>query len=223
MEHLLQFGLSNALAAAVLAVLATVATRIWRNPHFAYALWFVVLLRLAAPPLLPVGVPVPQWMSQRLTRLARDAAFPSDGNYLRRLPADWVNGPAPMVGSHSLEEHGSPPLEVALREVAQLPPQPVGAEPTHPSAASGSDHESLPSTSLTSRPRTTEVKPVSTALVTRMPAPEVRGDPERAPSSDSLSMANIAARVWLSGTLCYLLLTTLRVRTFARVLGRARR
>ena len=64
MEHLLQFGLSNAVAAAVLAVLATVATRVWRNPHFAYALWLVVLLRLVAPPLLPVGVPVPQWMAE---------------------------------------------------------------------------------------------------------------------------------------------------------------
>ena len=53
MQHLLQFGLSNAVAAAVLAVLAAVATRVWRNPHFAYALWFVVLLRLMAPPLVP--------------------------------------------------------------------------------------------------------------------------------------------------------------------------
>ena len=77
MQHLLQFGLSNAVAAAVLAVLAAVATRVWRNPHFAYALWLVVLLRLVAPPLLPVGVPVPEWMARLIcaTRIRRAAAW----------------------------------------------------------------------------------------------------------------------------------------------------
>jgi beta-lactamase regulating signal transducer with metallopeptidase domain len=61
MEHIFQHGLSNAAAAAVLAVLAAIATRIWRNPHFAYAAWLIVLVRLVAPPLVPVRVPVPAW------------------------------------------------------------------------------------------------------------------------------------------------------------------
>lgn len=61
MEHVIQLGLSNAAAATVLAILAAIATRIWRNPHFAYALWLVVLLRLVAPPLVPVQVPLPAW------------------------------------------------------------------------------------------------------------------------------------------------------------------
>ena len=61
MEQLIQHGLSNAAAAAVLAVLAAIATRLWRNPHFAYALWLIVLLRLVAPPLFAVSVPLPAW------------------------------------------------------------------------------------------------------------------------------------------------------------------
>jgi len=61
MERLFQIGLSNAAAAAVLAVLAAVATRLWRNPHFSYALWLIVLLRMVAPPLVPMPVPLPAW------------------------------------------------------------------------------------------------------------------------------------------------------------------
>jgi beta-lactamase regulating signal transducer with metallopeptidase domain len=59
MEQLFQHGLSNAAAAAVLAIVAAIATRIWRNPHFAYAAWLIVLVRLVAPPLLAVSVPMP--------------------------------------------------------------------------------------------------------------------------------------------------------------------
>jgi beta-lactamase regulating signal transducer with metallopeptidase domain len=59
MEQLFQHGLSNAAAAALLAFLAASATRIWRNPHFAYAAWLIVLVRLVAPPLVAVNVPMP--------------------------------------------------------------------------------------------------------------------------------------------------------------------
>jgi hypothetical protein len=59
MEQLFQHGLSNAAAAALWAILAAIATRLWRNPHFAYAAWLIVLVRLVAPPLVPVNVPLP--------------------------------------------------------------------------------------------------------------------------------------------------------------------
>ena len=58
MEQFFQHGLSNAAMAALLAIAAAIATRIWRNPYFAYAIWLIVLVRLIAPPLVPVSVPI---------------------------------------------------------------------------------------------------------------------------------------------------------------------
>jgi beta-lactamase regulating signal transducer with metallopeptidase domain len=201
MQHLLQFGLSNAAAATVLAVLAAVATRVWRNPHLAYALWFVVLLRLVAPPLLPVALPVPQWMAE---------------SFREPLPAESESETAvrpPVDDSSSVARSTGGP---------ELPPvAPETSRPNFPGRArdvGGSE------------------------LVAQAPFPEDRGDPEGAPPRGSSgvsrgvskdvsqssatrrpSIANLVAAVWLSGTLCYLLLTTVRVRRFARVLRRARR
>jgi TonB family protein len=68
METLLTFGLSNALTAAVLAVVAAGIARITRRPALWYALWLVVLLRLLAPPIFAVDLVIPE--------LGRDAALP---------------------------------------------------------------------------------------------------------------------------------------------------
>ena len=37
---------------AVLIVVVFVVTSLWRNPHLAHALWFLVLLKLITPPLV---------------------------------------------------------------------------------------------------------------------------------------------------------------------------
>jgi beta-lactamase regulating signal transducer with metallopeptidase domain len=211
MQHLLQFGLSNAVAAAVLAVLAAVATRVWRNPHFAYALWFVVLLRLVAPPLLPVGVPVPQWMagsSRQPLPTVRESQRES------RPPADGVESIA-LAEFNRAKDTGGPKSARG---------GPVAPEPGRPALSS----------------RAPAVR--ASALVAQTPVLEDRGDPEGAPPRGSSAMsqgvsqdtpqssafrwpsiANFVAVTWLSGTLCYLLLTALRVRRFSRVLRRARR
>jgi beta-lactamase regulating signal transducer with metallopeptidase domain len=200
MQHLLQFGLSNAMAAAVLAVLATVATRVWRNPHFAYALWLVVLLRLVAPPLLPVGLPMPQWMAVSF----REPLPVVSASEKEALPSiDGVEFVA-VAEFNRAKDTGGP----------KLPP--VAPEPDRPRLSS----------------RATAVR--TSALVAQTPVLEDRGKPEVAPPGRSSSVtqfvasrwpaiAKLLANVWLTGTLCYLLLTAFRVRRFARVLRRARR
>jgi len=65
MGALIQFGLANAAAAAVLAMCVALITRVWRNPHLAHALWLIVLLRLVAPPLFRIPVSSPDWLAQR--------------------------------------------------------------------------------------------------------------------------------------------------------------
>lgn len=59
MDSLLTIGLSNALAAAVLAVPAVLVSRTGRRPALAHALWLLVLLKLVTPPLWWVPVPLP--------------------------------------------------------------------------------------------------------------------------------------------------------------------
>ncbi len=56
MSAWLTAGLSNAVLATVLALLACVVTRVSRHPHLAFAVWLLVLVKLLMPPL--VGVPV---------------------------------------------------------------------------------------------------------------------------------------------------------------------
>jgi beta-lactamase regulating signal transducer with metallopeptidase domain len=60
METLLGLGLSNAVTAALLAVAAALIARFTKRPALWYALWLAVLLRLLAPPVLAVALPIPE-------------------------------------------------------------------------------------------------------------------------------------------------------------------
>lgn len=59
MGSLVQMGLSNALLAGALAVVALVVGRLSRRPALVHSLWVLVLLKLVTPPL--VSLPVPGW------------------------------------------------------------------------------------------------------------------------------------------------------------------
>jgi beta-lactamase regulating signal transducer with metallopeptidase domain len=48
---------SNALIAAVLALVTVIVTRCWRSPQIAHGLWLLVLLKLITPPLVTVSPP----------------------------------------------------------------------------------------------------------------------------------------------------------------------
>ncbi len=58
METLLGLGLTNAVTAALLALAAALIARFTRQPALWYALWLAVLLRLLAPPIIAVTMPV---------------------------------------------------------------------------------------------------------------------------------------------------------------------
>lgn len=60
METLLQIGLSNALVATLLALVAVCVGRFCRRPALTHSLWLLVLLKLITPPLVSVPLPWPQ-------------------------------------------------------------------------------------------------------------------------------------------------------------------
>src|SRR5690349_20391088 len=53
---LLQLGLSNAVMAGALAVLAALASRLIRRPAVVHSLWLLVLLKLVTPPFVAMDV-----------------------------------------------------------------------------------------------------------------------------------------------------------------------
>jgi len=57
MGTFLEIGLSNAVVAIPLALLAAVVSRLCRRPALAHAMWLLVLLKLVAPPLYRVPMP----------------------------------------------------------------------------------------------------------------------------------------------------------------------
>jgi beta-lactamase regulating signal transducer with metallopeptidase domain len=59
MSGLLHAGLSNALVAVVLALVAVVVGRTFRRPALTHGLWLLVLLKLVTPPLVGVSIPWP--------------------------------------------------------------------------------------------------------------------------------------------------------------------
>jgi hypothetical protein len=65
MSTLLQIGLSNAVAAILLAVIAAVVTPFLRQPKRRHAVWLLVLAKLVTPPMFNISVPIPEWMSGR--------------------------------------------------------------------------------------------------------------------------------------------------------------
>ena len=56
MDTFFSLALSNAVVAAVLAVVAAVGGRLYRRPAVTHGLWLLVLLKLLTPPLITVPV-----------------------------------------------------------------------------------------------------------------------------------------------------------------------
>ena len=70
METALQLVLTNAAAAAVVAGVALVVSRVVRRPALAHALWLIALVKLVTPPLLPLPL-LPAWQGLPSLYLAK--------------------------------------------------------------------------------------------------------------------------------------------------------
>ena len=118
METLLHVGLSNALAATVLAAAVALLGRLWRRPALLHALWLLVLLRLLVPPIFFLSLPWP-------SSLTRPALLPE----VSEAPMERAQTPVSLAESSetslSIPEASSPedtlPLVAEPPTVAVLP------------------------------------------------------------------------------------------------------
>jgi beta-lactamase regulating signal transducer with metallopeptidase domain len=180
MESLLQFGLANAAAAALLAIVVATVTRFWRNPYVAHVLWAIVLLRLVAPPMLQIPFRTPEWFARQpaatqpptLSEIANlEPAAASPAKYADSLP---VPRPAAVPDGDLIGASHDPPAPLAV---------PLGR----------------------------------VALKTKASTPPI---PQ--PSfARSIRFLDVLGGVWIAGTVFYVAVTVVRVRSFARALRRS--
>jgi beta-lactamase regulating signal transducer with metallopeptidase domain len=85
-ETLLQIGLTNAVVAAGLALLAAAVGKLCRRPALAHALWLLVLLKLITPPLVMIPIALPE--------AADDPESPA--TFAARLPLEEDPAPVPL-------------------------------------------------------------------------------------------------------------------------------
>lgn len=91
MIGLLDLGLTNAVLATLLALLAAAATVVCRRPALVHGLWLLVLLKLITPPLFYVPIP-DSWAAQPVTETATEATPPVAEE---DPPAIVADGPMP--------------------------------------------------------------------------------------------------------------------------------
>jgi beta-lactamase regulating signal transducer with metallopeptidase domain len=126
MGTFVEFGLGNAVAAAVLALVAAGVSRLFRRPALTHTLWVLVLLKLLTPPLVPLALPWPT---------GEQAAQPG--------PPGGRGTPAPPAGQErpadpdpgAFEAEGNvPPVNLPAIDEASGGVEPEAADPSLPPA-----------------------------------------------------------------------------------------
>jgi beta-lactamase regulating signal transducer with metallopeptidase domain len=126
-DTLLHLGLSNALAATVLALVAAGLGSACRRPALAHGLWLLVLLKLLTPPLLLIPVP---WPARTASAPAAPNAAPLPVPLAR--PPDPVGlfapDPEPVPAAPAGDPAADPRAEAAVESAGVAPvPEPARA------------------------------------------------------------------------------------------------
>jgi beta-lactamase regulating signal transducer with metallopeptidase domain len=113
MPTLLEMGLSNALIAGLLALIALACSR-WGRPALAHGLWLLVLIKLVTPPVIPVSLP---WTPRTDATETRVALPPSD--LVERLPAGASEWDDALLQSALAEREPEPAVETTNPQPSQ--------------------------------------------------------------------------------------------------------
>jgi beta-lactamase regulating signal transducer with metallopeptidase domain len=112
MSNLIMWTAHNTLAALVLACFVYVLSKLWRQPPIVHALWLLVLLRLLAPPVLPVGYARPSLLKVLVRPVPLLVASAPSG---RRAPPDvsGIADPELNQQAEKISASGATPTELA--------------------------------------------------------------------------------------------------------------
>jgi beta-lactamase regulating signal transducer with metallopeptidase domain len=131
-NDLVQIGLTNALLATVLAVVAAIVGKVGRRPALSHALWLLVLLKLLTPPLVVIPL---AWPQEEVVKV--DAAPPAIV-LLASAPVGKeaaVMDVPPIAQADPVEQEDLPPADVDAPApvlspiVATTPALPAAPEP----------------------------------------------------------------------------------------------
>lgn len=192
MFSLLEIGLSNALAATLLALLAAGVGSVCRRPALVHSLWLLVLLKLITPPLLqlPVHLPTSSEPPGRTDFQSVPHHQGMDG--LENRPTVALQ--TPPADESPIPLSPEPGETAAFLPEAEFPPLPL---------------EDVP---LMDVPESPSVVP-EIAVATTAPAP---------PSFLEQYWRPLVLAVWLIGSVLWLGLVAIRVCRFSRLLRYAR-
>jgi beta-lactamase regulating signal transducer with metallopeptidase domain len=197
METLLRIGLSNAVAALLLALVVVAVACVWRRPAVLHALWLLVLVKLITPPL--VWLPDP-WTEEAAPAVAPKAGDPAPEPVQVDPPTDMAVVDLSLAADPSLAEAGVAPDGPLI--LAPVPESPEGAPTANSEEAGLRSEESKPiaaSSLLTPH----------SSLLTSAPAP---AGPSWVPA---------VCVAWLAGSLAWYVLALWRLRRFRRLLRHA--
>ncbi len=123
METLLRIGLSNAVAAVLLALAVGTAACVWRRPAVLHALWLIVLVKFLTPPLVwlpePWSTPAPNVVAE--TPPVPIAADPPE------VVVGWTEPPADGPSLDPILDPSSEPDPAAVAPAPLPVPAPAGA------------------------------------------------------------------------------------------------
>ena len=92
MNDWLLTGLSNAVLASLLALIAMAVSRSGKSPTLAHALWVLVLIKLVTPTFVPIPVIQTAQPSANETRVADVPKRPAEAAPRESVPRDWFDG-----------------------------------------------------------------------------------------------------------------------------------
>ncbi len=135
MDTLLQIGLSNAVVAAVLALIVACVGLVWRRPALLHCLWLLVLLKLVTPPL--VWVPI-EWPTRAAPPVAETVASPGENTSPPNVSATVVEDPTGPFAVETIPGTDEPRIVVTATPAASEEVEPPAPAPATPAPAAPS-------------------------------------------------------------------------------------
>src|SRR5262249_3804492 len=124
MDSLLHIGLSNAVVATLLALVALVVGAVCRRPAVVHGLWLLVLLKLVTPPLVRVPVPWPAPAHPPPASLGYAGDQPDTSAWSRAPAEEAVVGPF-LVPGEAIDLALPQEFPIALDALEPAAPAPV--------------------------------------------------------------------------------------------------